>query len=81
MKGLPDKDFKTLNKISLQNKATTCQTMYSFRKTATNVRLREPIKAQGIVLPNEEFIYGKGNRPSTPIKAVISGFYGDVAEH
>jgi len=33
-----------------------------------------------MVLPEEEFIYGKANRPSTPIKAVVSGFYGDVAE-
>jgi hypothetical protein len=44
------------------------------------VRLKEPLRAKGVMLPDEEFIYGKGNRPSTPIKAVISGFYGDVAE-
>ena len=31
-------------------------------------------------LPEEEFTYGRSNRPSTPIKAVVCGFYGDVAE-
>lgn len=31
-------------------------------------------------MPTEDFIYGKANRPSTPIKAVVCGFYGDVAE-
>jgi hypothetical protein len=31
-------------------------------------------------LPDEEFTYGKANRPSTPVKAVVSNFYGDVAE-
>jgi hypothetical protein len=33
------------------------------------------------VLPDEEFTYGKANRPSTPVKAVVNGFYADVAEH
>jgi hypothetical protein len=31
-------------------------------------------------LPDEEYTYGKANRPSTPVKAVMSNFYGDVAE-
>jgi hypothetical protein len=31
-------------------------------------------------LPYDEFTYGRANRPSTPIRAVVSGFYGDVAE-
>ena len=32
------------------------------------------------MLPDEEFTYGRANRPSTPVKAVMSNFYGDVAE-
>ena len=31
-------------------------------------------------LPDESFTYGKGLRPSTPIRAVLSSFYGNVAE-
>jgi hypothetical protein len=30
-------------------------------------------------LPVEEFIFGKPNRPSTPINGVISNHYGDAA--
>jgi len=44
------------------------------------VRLKEPVYDHGITLPHEDFTYGKANRPPTPVKAVISGFYGDVAE-
>ena len=33
-----------------------------------------------MILPHEEFTYGKANRPSTPVKAVVGGFYGAVAE-
>ena len=78
-KGLPDKDFKSLNKLSVKEKATCARTQYTFRQNV-DVRLREPVKDKGIYLPEEEFTYGRGNRPSTPMKAVMSGFYGDVAE-
>ena len=30
-------------------------------------------------LPEEEFLYGKPNRPSTPVGDVISNYYGDQA--
>ena len=33
-----------------------------------------------IKLPHEEFTYGKSNRPGTPIKDVVTNFYGDVGE-
>ena len=45
-----------------------------------DIRLKEPLRQSGITLPHEDFIYGKQNRPSTPMKAVMGGFYGDVAE-
>ncbi len=79
IKGRPDKDFKALNKLSIREKATNAHTQYSFRQNI-DVRLKEPTKDKGIYLPEEEFTYGRANRPSTPMKAVVSGFYGDVAE-
>ena len=79
IKGLPDKDFKTLNKYSLRSKACTANTQYSFRQQF-DVRLKDPLRVTGITLPHEDFVYGKANRPSTPVKAVVGGFYGDVAE-
>lgn len=79
MKGIPDKDFKSLNKVSISNKATNSRTQYDFRKQI-DIRLKEPKRQGPMYLPEEEFTYGVANRPSTPVKAVISGFYGDVAE-
>ena len=79
MKGLPDRDFKQLNRLSIKDKAVTCHTQYNFRQF-TDARLKEKVRDKGIVLPEEEFTYGKGNRPSTPVKAVVQGFYSDVAE-
>lgn len=35
---------------------------------------------KSIRLPDESFTYGRALRPSTPIKDVVSNFYGDVAE-
>jgi len=32
------------------------------------------------MLPDEDFTYGMPNRPSTPVKAVVNGYYGDAAE-
>lgn len=79
VKGLPDKDFKAINKLAIKNKATCASTQYTFRQSV-DVRLKQPFRNTGIYLPEEEFTYGRANRPSTPIKAVVSGFYGDVAE-
>ena len=80
-KGLPDRDFKELNRQAIKGKAVTANTQYTFRKFhGASVRLKEPARQGGIYLPEEEFTYGKSNRPSTPVKAVMSNFYGDVAE-
>lgn len=79
MKGLPDKDFKSLNKVSISQKAVNSQTQYRFRQQI-DIRLKEPKRQGPMYLPEEEFTYGRQNRPSTPVKAVVSGFYGDVAE-
>ena len=51
-----------------------------------NLRLRDPSEGvakalnKSIRLPEESFTYGKPLRPSTPIKDVVSNFYGDMAE-
>lgn len=61
------------------------QKQYQFRQTS-NIRLKEAAGAvranlnRLIALPDESFTYGKALRPSTPIKDVVSNFYGDVAE-
>ena len=47
-----------------------------------NARLRDPISRREIDLKapfTEDTRFGNANRPSTPIKAVVEGFFGDVA--
>jgi len=48
-----------------------------------NARLRDPNNRReyGSGIPiYENQAFGNPNRPSTPIKAVVEGFFGDVAE-
>ena len=77
-----DKDYAALNRLAIKNKATTCRGQYDFRQTV-NARLKDPNQRRdyGSVYPtDEQQSYGTANRPSTPIKAVVEGFFGDVAE-
>ena len=82
--GQLDKDFAALNRLALQQKATTSDKQYDFRKTV-NARLKDPRQRKDLVIitagpVDENTTYGTANKPSTPIKAVVEGFFGDVAE-
>lgn len=33
-----------------------------------------------IKIPDESFTYGISNRPSTPMRNIVSNLYGDIAE-
>ena len=80
-KKISDKDFQRLNKVAIKEKAHTSQRQYELRKMV-DIRIMQAQGTQNypIKLPQEEFIYGKPNRPSTPIKDVVTNFYGDVGE-
>ena len=88
-KGGPlDHDFKKLNKIATKHRVTTCQGQYNMRKSV-DVRLRDPRETirHGKVAPNEmneylqdDFYFGKANRPSTPVKDVVNSLFGNQAE-
>ena len=78
-KGLPDRNFKTINKQAIKERVHTADQQYQFRKRY-DARFNDQLKTLNYYLPDEEFTYGKTNRPPTPIRAVIEGFYGDVAE-
>lgn len=61
--------------------ATNFATNKDFRK---NIDIRQKVrvgqKFKKYELPDEEFTYGLGNRPSTPIKDVINNAYGNREE-
>jgi hypothetical protein len=78
-----DKDFKQLNRLAIKNKATTSDKQYNFRQQV-NARLRDPASRRDLETNfhhnfTEDTRFGTANRPSTPIKAVVEGFFGDVA--
>ena len=82
MKQQTDKDFAALNRLAIKNKATTSRGQYDFRQTV-NARLKDSNNRRdfGSCLPlDDNQAYGTANRPSTPIKAVVEGFFGEVAE-
>ena len=62
--------------------ATNFGTNKDFRKTVDiRQKIRIGHKGKKIYLPNENFTYGLPNRPSTPIKDVISNAYGNREEN
>lgn len=77
-----DKDFKELNRLAIKNNATTSDQQYNFRQQV-NARLKDPRRdlqsGQSQFRFDENSRFGTANRPSTPIKAVVEGFFGDVA--
>lgn len=73
-----DKDFKKLNALSVTEKACTPSQQTLFRKT-TDIRLKTAQSKTRNAVP--DIVFGNENRPSTPIKAVISNFYGEYAEN
>jgi hypothetical protein len=76
-----DKNFSMLNKLAINSKATTPRKQYDFRQSV-NVRLRDAQHRREFIpqiSADENTAFGNPNRPSTPIKAVVEGFFGDVA--
>ena len=69
----PDKDFKKINAISVAEGACTPAKQTKFRLRA-DLRLKTASQKERIYVP--DMVFGMGNRPSTPIKAVITNFYG-----
>lgn len=87
MLGGTDKDFKTLNKVALKSKATTAHQQYQYR-SGTDLRLRDPTETIASKTfyktfnraVDEDTTYGKALSPSTPIKEVMSNYFGEIGE-
>lgn len=72
----PDKDFKKSNAVCIAEGACTAAKQTKFRANA-DLRIKTASQKERFHAP--DMIFGVGNRPSTPIKAVITGFYGTNA--
>jgi len=78
---IPKKDFKNLNKLSINSGLSSSKHFRDFTQINDGVRVvpKTGTKAVQIVLPEEEFRYGINNRPSTPMNQVMSNNYGNNA--
>ena len=78
---IPPQDFVRINKLAIKMNAANYKSFKDFRK---NVDIKQKIKRgnidRNIYLPHVDFVYGKPNRPPTPIKDVINNNYGNRAE-
>ena len=72
----PEKDFKKLNIASIAKRVYNSPQQSKFRLN-TDIRLKSPSPKAKIIVPN--LVFGSENKPSTPIKAVLSNFYGKYA--
>ncbi|CAK57927.1 unnamed protein product (macronuclear) [Paramecium tetraurelia] len=78
---LPNRDFAELNKQSIHNGSFKAHDMYKFRQTHdARLKVKKGTNIQAIELPEEEFRYGRKNRPSTPMKLVMGNSYCIEAE-
>lgn len=73
-----DKDFKRLNKIATAKKVTTSIDQYKLRKSlADSIRIKAPeiMRSTYQAVDSSDKGFGRPNRPSTPMNAVMSGLY------
>ena len=77
-----EKNIVHANKMALKARATTAKGQRMFRTTQRqnlpNLAFKFPDGR--LYLPEENFIYGKPNRPSTPVGDIVSNWYGNRAE-
>ena len=78
---VPPQDFIKINKLAIKMNAANYKAIKDFRKS---IDIKQKVKngsiTKKIILPPDDFVYGKPNRPPTPIKEVINNDYGNRAE-
>ena len=77
---MPQKDFIRINKLAVKMNAANFKAIKDFRKNIDiKQKKKNRSKDKAIHLPPVDFVYGKPNRPPTPIKEVINYDYGNRA--
>ena len=69
-----EKDFRILNKLGLKKKITRANQVREFRKNSPDFLISKRNRKM-----TPEICFGQAAKPSTPIKALLANFYGDVA--
>ena len=87
-----DVDYARLNRLATKNRVTTARDSYNFRqaargtvalpdKTSPNTHHNRRQSYQPMQMSEPVNPFGMPNRPSTPIRTVICGTYGNAAEY
>jgi len=80
----PPTDYQRVNKAAVSHHATTPKKLSKFRAECGDMsRLPTPSRTAPRVIPSDvipDWTYGKPNRPSTPIQAVLSNEAGRESE-
>lgn len=74
------RDFKKLNKMSLKGGSVNARDQYQFRASHdARIPFGGVVEDKPIMLPGEDFTFGKRNRPQTPVGGIIAHYYGETA--
>jgi len=77
----PDRDFKSLNKMSLTAGFHRSEHQSSFRRNNdARLKLVQGKTEIPLFIPEIDHRYGKTNRPSTPVKLVLGNCFGLEAQ-
>ena len=73
------RDFKKLNKMSLRGGSVNARDQYKFRASHDARIPFGLVEDKPVMLPSEEFTYGKRNRPQTPVSTILANKFGSEA--
>jgi len=73
------RDFKKLNKMSLKSGSVNARDQYKYRASHDARIPFGLVEDKPVMLPGDEFCYGKRNRPQTPVTGIIANHYGETA--
>ena len=78
---VPPQDFIKINKLAIKMNAANYKAIKDFRKSVDiKQKIKHGTKDIKKPLPPPNLVFGKPNRPPTPIKEVINNEYGNRAE-
>lgn len=73
------RDFKKLNKMSLKEGKVTAKDQYNYRSSHDARIAFGVIQEKTMMLPSEDFTFGRPNRVQTPVNGIIANSYGEKA--
>jgi len=75
-----ERNFKSLNKLSVREGLSTSKAFRSYRKSKdAYLPQHNPSFSLKLILPEESYSYGVPNKPSTPMDSIMGNEYGHLS--